>query len=86
MRRSPIRLMLNPGPVAASIPAITAPLGGTVILIALLAPAMLLLLMFALDALENLLFPPSSMPPPQEDAPAGPDGPLPSPAAGHPPK
>lgn len=38
---------------------------------ALLLPVMLLLMLFGLDALENLLFPPPSASPPQEPHPEG---------------
>ncbi|MEU6576919.1 hypothetical protein [Streptomyces sp. NPDC046805] len=37
------------------------------IALALLVPVMLLLLTFALDAFERLLFPPPPEPPPEED-------------------
>ncbi|MGW3497940.1 hypothetical protein [Streptomyces sp. NPDC001020] len=37
------------------------------IVIALLLPVALMLLMFAMDALEDLLFPPPQSPPPPED-------------------
>ncbi|MET7353093.1 hypothetical protein [Streptomyces mirabilis] len=42
------------------------------VVIALLVPVMLVLMMFMLDALENLLFPPSPALPPEEDAPEQP--------------
>ncbi|MFF7144375.1 MULTISPECIES: hypothetical protein [Streptomyces] len=42
------------------------------IVIALLVPVALLLLMFALDALEDILFPASRNPPPDDPAPEQP--------------
>ncbi|PAZ10935.1 hypothetical protein CLM62_38475 [Streptomyces sp. SA15] len=41
---------------------ITLPSGGPVILIALLLPVFMMLLMLALEAFENLLFPPAEPP------------------------
>jgi hypothetical protein len=40
-----------------------------VIVIALLVPVALMLLMFAMDALEDLLFPPPQSPPPEDTVP-----------------
>ncbi|MEV5987898.1 hypothetical protein AB0L85_23265 [Streptomyces sp. NPDC052051] len=39
------------------------------IVIALLVPVALMLLMFAMDALEDLLFPPPPSPPPEDTVP-----------------